>query len=60
MRRYVCHIGTKGLTEVEEAIRFQAVKVEVQTQWNAASDNSILIFVKDPSSYRTEILGLPD
>ena len=60
MKRYVCYIGTKDLNKAEADIHFESIKVKISTQWNAAADNSIVIFVKEPTSSRTEILGLPD
>lgn len=60
MRRYVCYVGVQGLDKSDADVHFQDVKVKVETQWNSSADNSILIFVKDTTSSRTEILGLPN
>lgn len=60
MRRYVCYVGVENLSKPDADIHFQDVKVKVETQWNARADNTTLIFIQDPTSPRTEILGLPN
>lgn len=60
MKRYVCYVGTQGLSDPDADVYFQKTKVEVSVQWNSAADNSVLIFIKSPHRDSTEILGLPD
>lgn len=60
MRRYVCYVGVQNLSKSDAGIHFQDTKVKIETQWKASADDTTLIFIEDPTSERTEILGLPN
>lgn len=59
MKRYVCYIGTHG--QKDQDSYFEKIKNEVTEQGKFGStDDSAIIFLANPTTPYTEIMGLPN